>query len=352
MVRLIYCLMSNQWAEPTTTKSQVNKAGKYVAKSSPDSPDYDASIDTINNYRRAHSFPLNTIQMTLRRNAGLIDIDSIVAQRIKRLPSITKKLRLKPHIGLSAMQDIGGCRAIVSGVGELEALVDACRSSRWGHELLTVDDYVRELPRMSGYRSIHLVYSYNGGSASKWNGLKIEIQLRTRLQHSWATAVETVDTFERQDLKSGRGEPRWQRFFALMSGEFASQEDMPQPPGLPATREERLEEIRALDHELRIGLKLSAYGLVMESLGNSEERHHLLELDLQPDQPTLDIKSFSRLRTATEAYATRERETVGNDDIDVVLVSVKSMAALRRAYPNYFADTAAFTGALIDITDA
>jgi hypothetical protein len=40
-----------------------------------------------------------------------------------------------------------------------------------------------------------------------------EIQLRSRLQHAWATTVETVDTFTRQAIKTGGGKAEWRRFF-------------------------------------------------------------------------------------------------------------------------------------------
>ncbi|MBU6438396.1 MAG: hypothetical protein KGQ77_12790, partial [Betaproteobacteria bacterium] len=61
-----------------------------------------------------------------------------------------------------------------------------------------------------------------------FNNQKIEVQLRTRLQHAWATAVEIVDAFTGQALKSGlklnSGDPKWRRFFALMSSVIAIRE--------------------------------------------------------------------------------------------------------------------------------
>ena len=44
-------------------------------------------------------------------------------------------------------------------------------------------------------------------------GLWIEIQLRTSLQHAWATVVETVDAFTNENLKFGAGSDDWKRFF-------------------------------------------------------------------------------------------------------------------------------------------
>ncbi|MBR7037302.1 hypothetical protein IKI14_05690 [bacterium] len=37
-----------------------------------------------------------------------------------------------------------------------------------------------------------MVYKYQNAYAPEYNGLQIEIQLRTELEHLWATAVETM----------------------------------------------------------------------------------------------------------------------------------------------------------------
>jgi ppGpp synthetase/RelA/SpoT-type nucleotidyltranferase len=73
------------------------------------------AYEIIYNFRSSHSFPLNTFQTTLRDKAHKVDADCIVAQRIKRLPTILAKLNRR-KVKLSEIQDIGGCRAIVSSV--------------------------------------------------------------------------------------------------------------------------------------------------------------------------------------------------------------------------------------------
>jgi hypothetical protein len=117
---------------------------------------------------------------------------------------------------LSRIQDIGGCRVVVSSVLEVDELVEYYkRTSRIKHELVREDAYILE-PPPSGYRGVHLVYKYISDRRTTWNGLRIEIQLRSGLQHAWATAVETVGTFTQQALKSSQGGADWLRFFALI----------------------------------------------------------------------------------------------------------------------------------------
>jgi len=47
------------------------------------------------------------------------------------------------------------------------------------------------------------------------------MQIRSRVQHAWATAVETVDMFSGQALKSSHGDDKWLRFFAVAASEMA-----------------------------------------------------------------------------------------------------------------------------------
>ena len=69
-----------------------------------------------------------------------------------------------------------------------------------------------------------------------------------------------------------------------------------------------------------------------------DERHFLLDLDVDAGQ--LSVHNFSNSPAAEEAYGALEGEAGGERDI--VHVAVSSMAALRRAYPNYFLDTTVF----------
>ncbi len=39
------------------------------------------------------------------------------------------------------------------------------------------------------------------------------MQIRTAVQHSWATAVEVVGAFTAQSLKSSQGNEKWLDFF-------------------------------------------------------------------------------------------------------------------------------------------
>ena len=207
------------------SKSKVDKAGALLSrpKSWVDNDDLDNALEIINNFRGAHSMPLLVFRVDLSDRARKVDVTATVAQRLKRLPSIQAKLSKLSTMRLTQMEDIGGCRAVVRNVGMVRRLAKIYATSRTKHKPLHLVDYV-QTPRETGYRGIHLIYSYFSDSKPACNGLKIEIQLRSRQQHAWATAVETVETFTAQGIKDGRGNVRWQRFFALMGTYIALNE--------------------------------------------------------------------------------------------------------------------------------
>ena len=299
------------------------------------------AVDVVNQWRASHVRPLDTFRNNLRRRVGN---SGIVAQRLKRLPSIVSKLERLPRIRLSRMQDIGGCRAIVTSADDAFNLAADLVDSRMRHELVRRSNYI-DSPRDTGYRSLHLIYAYNSERTIEWQDLQIEIQIRSQLQHQWATAVETVGTFIGDSLKSNIGDTTWLRFFALMSSAIALREGTPLVPNTPTDEMEIIEELRLCDEELQISERLFAFEGVtaqVEALRYRRVRIAVLELNLD----TQSVHGFgyraNELGVATETYRTMEERNRRNPRVDVVLVSTDSLSALRQAYPNYFADIREF----------
>lgn len=307
------------------------------------------AYDVVYNFRSSHSFPLNTFQTTLRDKAHRVDPNCTVAQRIKRLPTIIAKLNRR-KFKLSEIQDIGGCRAIVSSVARVRRLVKDYEESDLKHQLVRKDDYIR-FPKVSGYRGIHLIYSYRSDRKTTYNGLKIEIQFRSSLQHAWATAVEIVGRFTEQALKSNQGDRRWRRFFALMGSAIALREkgaivpNTPEDPKvLTADLHRYVDKLGAIDH-----LRLFNAALQHREVQHVEGAHYFL-LKLEPRENRVLVTGFKsgELAQAQDRYEQVEREIASYPGDDVVLVSTSSMDALRRAYPNYFLDTHAFIEAVTE----
>lgn len=333
------------WAVPQYSKSRINQAGVTLSRENVLLPGFE-SLAIINNWRASHNFPLNTFQIGLRRRSKHVASKVIVAQRIKRLSSIRAKLVRFPTMTLSQMQDIGGCRAILPSVTDVEQLVKHYQRSEMKHQLIQVDDYISQ-PKKSGYRGVHLIYRYFSDRKETYNGLKIEIQIRSSLQHAWATAVETVGTFIQQALKSSQGEKEWLRFFQLMGSAIAIREKKPLVPGTPTLHGEIKKELIDLSKKLDVENHLRAFGAAVQTIttqGKGNDHYYLLQLD--PISKTVNIQGYTQgeLPLASDDYLAAETQL--GDGADAVLVSVDSVAALRRAYPNYFLDTHLFIEAL------
>ncbi|WP_133717219.1 RelA/SpoT domain-containing protein [Methylocaldum gracile] len=330
------------WPTPKYSRNQVNKAGSILIDEHSDLEDWVWAYQVLSNWRGCHGYPINTFQATLRQKLKKIDPDAIVAQRLKRTPSIFNKLRRIPGMNLARMQDIGGLRAVVNTIQQVKTLHSNYKSTKFTHTLVSEYDYIGT-PKSSGYRSIHLVYRYKLQKPSPYDGLQLELQLRTRLQHAWATAVETVGTFLEQSLKSSEGPEEWLRFFSLTGSGFAYIEKAPLVPGYEhLSKRETFGEIAERSKLLGVRDILVGYrSAVQSTIGTSRAAYYLVELNLTPDQKKVSVTPFSRdqLEQASQAYSEAEQRAADGAPIQVVLVSAGSVESLRRAYPNYFLDT-------------
>ena len=334
------------WVRPIYSRETVNRAARVLV--SPDQHEYENDFEIISNWRSAHSFPLNTFKIGLLKRAHSIDEKCIVAQRLKRLSSVTLKLQRFPEMKLTQMQDVAGCRAILSTVEQVRVLVAAYKRSDIKHKLVHEDDYIAT-PKDSGYRSHHLIYRYFSDRSEVYNGLKVEIQIRTNQQHAWATAVETVGTFIQQALKSSQGEAEWLRFFALMGSTIAAREGTPPVPHIPTNPNELRDELRSLRKRLDVDNHLMAYTAALrnpEIVGVYKDSHYFL-LELDPAEKRLKVTGYKSedLPRASRDYMNVEKAAIeAKRTMDAVLVSVESVKALKQAYPNYYLDTHRFLG--------
>jgi ppGpp synthetase/RelA/SpoT-type nucleotidyltranferase len=339
------------WTKIAFSRQEINEAGKALVA-------YEQMIDfdhglyfaymealpIINNWRSTHSFPLNTFRINLNRSSARTDQESVTAQRIKRLSSIGQKLIRFQNMKLSQMQDIGGCRAVLKSVERVNQLYTYYKDSQVKHKIIHADNYI-DSPKNSGYRGIHLIWRYHSDRSEDFNDLKIEMQLRSTIQHAWATAVETVGTFVRQALKSSQGEEEWLRFFALMGTVVAFKEQTPPVQGTPTNRKELIDELSALSRVLDVQNRLSAFGMalqVLEEPSVEDAAYYLLEISPAELRVVVTGFKFGEFQEAANKYLEVEKNIPVTGGKDAVLVSVKSVAALKRAYPNYFADTRVF----------
>lgn len=333
---------------PEYSRKLVNKAGDILiapnALEGYTFIDYVNAIEVLDNWRASHNYPLNTFQANIRTKIRRARYrNAIVAQRLKRSVSILDKLKREPRMRLSTMQDIGGIRAIVGSLAEALELADSYRNSRFSHELIKEYDYI-DKPKASGYRSVHFVYRYKNRLAPEYDGLKIELQIRNRLQHSWATAVEVVGVFVKASLKSSEGPVKWLEFFQYVSAAFARMENCAEPEAfIEFGDKELLQRITDLKESLSVVKRLKAYNLALDELGDNRNFKYFL-LHLIPNETRIRYRGFpeAQLDLATKEYSELERRISESEDQQAVLISGVTFRDLSKAYPNYFLDTSLF----------
>lgn len=344
------------YPKPEYSRREVNRAGEVFISPSSTLDQKEEALIIINNWRASHNFPLNTFQMRLRKLAKKINSDSLVAQRIKRLASIKHKLERFEGMNMAQIQDIGGCRAIMKDVTEVDNLVNIYRHESRGikHKLAKEQDYIFS-PKESGYRGVHLIYKYRSDKQTDYDDMRIEIQIRTLIQHAWATAVEIVGTFIKQSLKSSQGEQDWLRFFSLMSSAMAIAEGKSIVPNTPDNLNDLKLEIIELSNKLDVQGHLFTFKQSIQVLGGEKRianaHYYLLELD--PSAGMVKIKPYAQtqLATASADYMMLEKR-IANENKDAVLVSADSIEALKLAFPNYYLDADLFLKHLRQITDS
>ena len=210
-------------------------------------------------------------------------------------------------------------------------------------------DYIQN-PKASGYRSIHFIYKYKNVENPDADGAKIELQVRTKLQHSWAMAVETAGLITSTPLKSSLGSDEWLEFFKIVSSLFAIKE---QQPILKKHSDngydmymlmKMLYDINCIHKHSDTLKALSVTGVHVKK---EKFRNGYYLLNINFDTKIVNIRAYPKEKEneATVEYAELEKATKDGTNA-VVLVSVPKMKELQDAYPSYFLNTSEFLEAI------
>lgn len=319
---------------PNYSKTQVNKAGKAVR-------DGNASLEQIliiENWRASHTHILNTFQANLRRRVKGKRV--VFAQRLKRRDTIFDKLQREEGMSLARMHDIAGCRLIFDSIKTLKSFRDDFHKAKFSHirKNINADDYNYIIsPKISGYRGIHDVYEYVGSkTGSKWNGLLIEIQFRTKYQHAWATAVEIAGSVTENQPKFNKGDERHKEFFRLASEMIARVYEKETSCFPELSNAVLIEQFTKLESEIHLLRTLEGINTVNTQI--SKGRNVILVFS--ETNKTVKAYAFNNPSLAIRNYFELEKTSSHGDDI--VLVRADTSDNIRNAFRNYFSDAKDF----------
>lgn len=328
------------------SKKAVRKAGEFLrGDDHTDSVRTKLAFDALAAWRSAHAVHLNNFNSWIRGKVGRLYDNPIIAQRLKRFESIVAKLMANPDMQLDRMQDIAGMRVVLESIGDTYDLFHRVCAASGDRELVRSKDYI-DAPKPDGYRSIHLVFKCRSQSNPDVDDLMVELQIRTRLQHIWSTAYETLGTVLHTVFKRGEGEEPYRAYFRVVSALFSLEEGQPVLEGCKEmSKAELIEDLRILEEELRVIQLLRSAALTadcIEANNYADAAYHVVELDSDARVANIYAYTAKQLNAAESFYAMREFETRDDPAFSVVLVSVGDVKELRRAYPNYFMDTQSF----------
>jgi putative GTP pyrophosphokinase len=207
-----------------TSKSQVNRSGEVLrlARLDPNSASDKDKLDAfevVETFRRGFSYPLTKVNNGLRSFVQSVSGEVLVAQRLKRMPQIIHKLERLPGTQLARMEDIGGCRAVLQTQDQVNRVAE--KIMRQWNMVRPPRDYV-SVSKPSGYRAIHLIIERDDH--------RLEVQLRTKGQQTWANVVEKVAAVYRLPLKDEKGPDEVMNWLRLAAENIAYSERQETPP--------------------------------------------------------------------------------------------------------------------------
>ncbi|MCL1845752.1 MAG: RelA/SpoT domain-containing protein [Defluviitaleaceae bacterium] len=326
------------WIKPIYSKKVVRKAGKAVASGDFSEISEDEALKIINNWRASHEYLMEMLYIKGR----LYGINRIIKvfRRLKRLESIVGKLSRFPNMMLDRMQDLGGCRVIVNKIDDINEATNVFKNFKTAdYTLIKENNYIAE-PKPDGYRSVHLIFEVTEADPV-FQGLKVEVQIRTQLQHAWATAVEILSLRQHVNIKAGEGDAKTRRYMALISALFALEEGAPTGEHISEPAQKIFEEAMQLDKDIHILDTIRAIQMTPIFSGERQEKSAYYVIKVDAHASTSKIYSFNdnQLETAVDFCAEVEKSNQGSF---AVLISAIDVNSLFEGYPNYLSNANKF----------
>ena len=189
------------------TKGEIDRLGDRIRQQS--IAIEDNLLIELQNYRTSHKEALSNTFNVLCACCKRINPSPTVTFRIKRFQSIIGKLERYTEMRFSRMWDIGGCRCIVNSVDNVYKLKQIIENEK-SLTIIKEYDYIKK-PQEDGYKSLHLFVKHSSSENI------IEVQVRSVVNHNWATLVEISDLLFDSKLKEYGQNKELLEFHRLLS---------------------------------------------------------------------------------------------------------------------------------------
>ena len=323
------------------SKTRVDRAGAALARGQYRSDEeYIELEDLFDEYRKGHLQPLSETTLEIQGWLGDYGQPYYIAQRLKRKPQIVRKLN-RLSVRLSQLQDIGGSRIIVPKNEDVDSLVKFLRDRVAAKNHFSIDrvtDYRDRGRDRTGYRSLHFILSRDGVS--------LELQIRSRVQHYWAESIERTSVIYGYHLKEEEGDAEVLKYFRCLSDAFYDLEAGREPPAALKI------EIDVLREKCERIIEQSPKANVFDSFVNEGIIKPMTEKEAKGGGKGLnnwiivfdwntgsfvswDIVGRSPTE-AIEAYVKNEKTFPSSEGYEVVLIGSSEVATVRQTHSHYF----------------
>ena len=184
-------------------RKAIHKLGKRIREAYGDGSGHVAESDLslLQEYRLSFRDDIASVFKILYDVSKRVDKNCIVTYRVKRINSIIEKLKRFPEAALDNFVDIAGCRCITENNDDVYKIVKKLKNHP-SLKISQIKDYIQG-PQPEGYQSVHLYVSLIDSPKKS-----VEIQVRSRKQHDWATLVEISDVIVKDARLKEYGEPK------------------------------------------------------------------------------------------------------------------------------------------------
>lgn len=322
------------------SKSSIDRAGVGLVKENYiDADEWIEYEDVLDEYRKAHLQPLTETTLELQAWLTGYKSDYYIAQRLKRKPQIIRKLG-RLSVRLTQLQDIGGCRIIVEKSADVDRLLAFITDQVERQSALSIEritDYRDRGRDITGYRALHILLSRGG--------YKLELQIRSRIQHYWSESIERTSVVYGYYLKENEGDPAVIGYFRRLSDAFFELESGREPS---AKTKLEIDQLKAQSERI---IESSDRGRVLDSYVNEGIIKTLTEIEARNSNPinnwiivfdwntgafvSWDIVGRGS-EEAMEAYVRYENSYPVEKNFEVVLIGSSKVATVRRTHSHYF----------------
>ena len=171
--------------------------------------------------------------------------------------------------------------------------------------------------------------------------MKTELQVRSLLQHSWATAIESLGLKKKVNMKAGEGDDKTLRYMELIASLFALEENTALGQNVPQDPLEIFNKVKRRDADTGALKIIRAIKMLPTFSGGNKKStaYYVIKVDAQTGEAKIYSYGNTQFEEAADFCAEIEKN---NHGAFAVLVSAKDVASPLKAYPNYLADATLF----------